>query len=145
MRSFIPGETDGLVGYWPLNDGLGLRVADVSTHKLFGSLRTCQWQDEKRPFEHPRQRHVPSAAATIPAAAAVAATAVAAVGAATAGATTAGAKDATPAAAKGATNLVPYDFSHQALPQTLCYANGECVAIIYPAVSLTFFADLFLC
>jgi len=53
MRGFdlSEGDPEGLVGYWPLNDGFGLTCKDLSAFSHTGSISNCTWTTGKRPVD----------------------------------------------------------------------------------------------
>eukprot|EP00456_Euglypha_rotunda_P015880 TRINITY_DN15158_c0_g1_i3.p1 TRINITY_DN15158_c0_g1~~TRINITY_DN15158_c0_g1_i3.p1 ORF type:complete len:209 (-),score=17.90 TRINITY_DN15158_c0_g1_i3:320-946(-) len=50
MKKKPKPDAEGLVGFWPLQDGLGLSVKDMSSYNNPGFLSHCTWEDG----EHPR-------------------------------------------------------------------------------------------
>ena len=41
---------EGLRGFWPCNDGVGLTVRDLSKHRGYGFIKDCEWIEEDRPY-----------------------------------------------------------------------------------------------
>eukprot|EP00463_Aulacantha_scolymantha_P004028 TRINITY_DN4997_c0_g1_i1.p1 TRINITY_DN4997_c0_g1~~TRINITY_DN4997_c0_g1_i1.p1 ORF type:complete len:201 (-),score=13.41 TRINITY_DN4997_c0_g1_i1:153-755(-) len=51
MKGEINLKDDDLAGYWPMNDGVGLTVQDLSRHNHPGSLGNgCHWLVDERPI-----------------------------------------------------------------------------------------------
>ncbi len=53
MHQQLTGEEEGLIGYWPLNDGSGTTIADKTSQNHPGTLHGGTWTEEALDFIQP--------------------------------------------------------------------------------------------